>query len=66
MKNIEFAKTNTLFQKCCELVKISPTQRQASKFINGRGIAFTQRKEAIRILKEKEILEETIEGGDLT
>lgn len=29
------------FLKCCELVGINPTRRQASKFNNKRGLAYT-------------------------
>ncbi len=33
----QFAATDVLFRKCCELAKIQPTPRQASKFRSDRG-----------------------------
>lgn len=40
MANKTFAKTNPLFLKSCELAKVQPTVRQASKFRMGKGTAF--------------------------
>jgi len=38
--NREFAKTDTEFQRKCELAKVNPTKRQASKFRRGEGAAY--------------------------
>lgn len=46
LKNVEFAKQNLLFQKACELAGIQPTTRQASKWRNEKGKAFTFRHDA--------------------
>ncbi len=55
MTNKEYAKTDSLFEKCCELAGIKPTRRQASKFLNGKGIAR-------KYLNLAEIVEEEKEG----
>jgi hypothetical protein len=34
------AETNTTFQKACKIANCNPTKRQASKFRNGKGIAW--------------------------
>lgn len=34
---------NKLFQKACTLAGVEPTARQASKFRNGKGLAFLHR-----------------------
>ena len=44
MINSEFAKKNDAFRKACKKAHVEPTARQASKFRNGRGIAFKFRK----------------------
>ena len=41
------------FKKCCEAVDVKATRRQASKFINGRGLAFTKGREIVK-LKDKQ------------
>ena len=40
--NQEFAKSNDLFKKECELAEVKPTKRQAGKFRNKRGKAFNR------------------------
>lgn len=47
-----FADSNDLFKKACELAGTPVTKRQASKFRNGRGCAFLQKKAASKALKE--------------
>lgn len=46
----EFAKTDVVFQKACELAGCKPSQRQASKWRNSRGQAFAKRNEAKALL----------------
>lgn len=41
--NSDFAKNDQKFIKCCELAGVKPTARQASKFRNGKGVAFSKR-----------------------
>jgi len=40
MTNAEFAKSNKEFIAACEAVKLEPTSRQASKWMNQKGKAF--------------------------
>ena len=40
--NEQFAKENAEFQSACQKVDIKPTTRQASKFRNKRGKAYTE------------------------
>lgn len=40
MTNKKFAQEDKAFKKACEAVGARPTQRQASKFRNGKGAAF--------------------------
>jgi len=61
MTNLEYSQSNKLFQKACEVAseklgnEIKPTQRQASKYRNKSGSAFTYKGEASAILaQEKE------------
>jgi phosphoribosylpyrophosphate synthetase len=57
MRLVKFSKENQLFSKCCELAECEPTKRQASKFRNGEGKAFSKRDEAIRLgLKESGLI----------
>lgn len=49
--NAEFA-LDRLFRKACELAKVEPTKRQASKWRNRRGRAYTQRHAAEAQIKE--------------
>lgn len=37
--NKKFAQKNTLFKEACNLAGIPPTPRQASKYLNGKGLA---------------------------
>lgn len=53
MTNREFAQTNPLFQKACELAKLSPSTRQASKFRLKKGRAYS-----IRVLAERALITE--------
>jgi hypothetical protein len=43
MTSRQFAATDPLFKKCCELAKIEPTKRQASKFRSDRGKGIARR-----------------------
>ena len=58
MTHREFAETDEVFKLACELAKVKPTVRQASKFRSKRGSAYAFKKEAIMRLealkKEKE------------
>lgn len=57
MRLSKFSKENKLFLKCCELANVPPTMRQASKFRNGKGLAFHKKGEGIRLgLIEKEVI----------
>lgn len=38
--NKQFADGNILFKKCCDIAGIPPTRREASRFRNGKGLAF--------------------------
>ena len=38
--NRHFAKSNSHFNKCCEMAGVKPTKRQASKFRSGFGKAY--------------------------
>jgi len=55
--NKVYANTDSLFEKCCKLAGIEPTRRQASKFLNGKGIAR-------KYLNLAEIMEEEKEGTE--
>jgi len=48
MRNIKFAKENKLFLECCRLANVPPTPRQASKYKNGKGLAYGRKGEVIR------------------
>jgi len=37
--NAMFAKDDKIFQEACKLAVIEPTERQASKWRNGKGLA---------------------------
>jgi hypothetical protein len=53
MTNAEFAKTDKVFIKACELAGLEKsTTRQASKYRMKRGLAYDKRKEALKIIKE--------------
>jgi hypothetical protein len=57
MRLVKFSKENQLFLKCCELAGCKLTKRQASKFRNGMGEAFSKKDEAIRLgLKESGLI----------
>lgn len=49
MRNKKFIEITPFFKKCCELAKVEPTPRQASKFRNGYGAAFSQKGVAVRM-----------------
>ena len=38
--NREFVEKHQNFNLCCKIAEITPTMRQASKFRNGRGLAY--------------------------
>ena len=40
MTNREFAKQDQAFKACCEMAKVEPTVRQASKFRAKKGAAY--------------------------
>lgn len=42
-----------LFVKSCELAKVRPTTRQASKYYNNKGLAHSHKREAALILSGK-------------
>ncbi len=46
--NAHFAKNNALFRRACELAKVEPTARQASKWRNQRGRAYAMRNAAVK------------------
>jgi hypothetical protein len=48
--NREFSLTNAVFIKACELAEVEPTQRQASRWRNGKGTAIRFKQTAIREL----------------
>lgn len=39
MTNKEFAAKDKIFVKACEIAKVKPTERQAAKFQNKKGLA---------------------------
>ena len=39
LSNAQFASSDPLFMKCCDLAKVRATKRQASKFRNMKGSA---------------------------
>lgn len=45
------AKNHKLFKACCIAAKVDNTTRQYSKFINGKGIAFKHKAEALKFIK---------------
>ena len=45
--NVELAESNWMFRLACELAKVPPTKRQASKWRNRRGLAYAQRNAAV-------------------
>lgn len=51
MTHREFAGTNGVFKLACELAKVKPTVRQASKFRSKRGSAYAFKKEAVSKLE---------------
>ena len=54
MTHREFAGTDGIFKLACELAKVKPTVRQASKFRSKRGSAYSFRKQAIETLEAKQ------------
>lgn len=42
MTNRQFAETDKYFIECCKRTNVKPTTRQASKFRNKRGLAYTE------------------------
>lgn len=49
--NYNFARTNPVFIKACELAGVEATKRQASKWRNRAGRAYAQRNAALAELK---------------
>ena len=60
MTNNEF-RTDNNFIKCCEAISIEPSIRQASKFRNSRGRAFTEGK---KLVKEEPKIEKKKDGKE--
>jgi hypothetical protein len=56
--NAQFAK-NKMFMRCCELAKVKPTLRQASKWFSQKGQAYN-----LGRLLLKEELKEELEKND--
>jgi len=54
MTNAEFAKSNKEFIAACEAVKLEPTSRQASKWLNQKGKASKAGRQIVRSEKSKE------------
>ena len=50
--NKMFRDNNEVFKKCCELLDVEPTTRQASKFRNKKGVAIQA---AAKVRKEMDI-----------
>jgi hypothetical protein len=55
MRNQMFCKLDKYFKKACELAKIKPTPRQASKFRMGKGSAVQFKRVAIHIVNQERI-----------
>lgn len=53
MYNQDYANTNEVFRKACELADIPATSRQASKFRNEKGLAHTNRNSAKKLIAAK-------------
>lgn len=49
----DFATNNALFRVACELAHIPPTRRQASKWHQHRGLAYSKIGEARREMERK-------------
>lgn len=47
--NKEFASTDQLFRKACDLAGVQPTKRQASKWRRGLGAAYSKKNEASQV-----------------
>jgi len=47
--NIQYASTVKIFKTACKLAKVEPTARQASKFQNKRGKAYSFKDIAKRV-----------------
>jgi len=45
MTNRKFAVEDKKFRACCKAMKIEPTKRQASKYRNEKGLAYSFRNE---------------------
>ena len=52
--NLHFATNDEIFKLSCDLAKIKPTARQASRYRRGKGLAYGFRTEAINALKALE------------
>jgi hypothetical protein len=52
MTNREFVKSDETFKVACELAKVRVTTRQASKWRNSKGAAFSKRVAAAQRMKE--------------
>jgi hypothetical protein len=56
MTNKEFALQNQVFRKACEIAKVKPTRRQASKWLNRKGSAYKMKGTAISWGKRNHVL----------
>jgi len=54
LTNSMFKEADDYFKKCCEAVDLTPSTRQASKFRNNRGKAYTEGRNMISKVKEKD------------
>lgn len=43
MTNKEFSEQDKIFNKACEIAGIKSTKRQASKYRNGKGLAYKKK-----------------------
>lgn len=48
MTNKEFSEQDKVFNKACNIAGINPTKRQASKYRNGRGLAYRKKTLAVK------------------
>ncbi len=53
MMNRELGEKDRVFQIACEMAKVEPTKRQASKFLNQKGLAYPMRKLAVTKYKNE-------------
>lgn len=54
MNNREFSQSDLIFKKACEEAGVKATKRQASKFRNGKGRAFSKKNLAKRLVEQNQ------------